>query len=336
MALTDYVIMPGEDYQAICDAVREKRNETEAIKSGEIAGKIQEIEVTPKLQDKNVIPRTESQIVIADEGYDGLGAVTIAEAPTDIDPLAAFIGKFKVAMIYGDTIDDDFHISYLPCAGAICDSLFSKNSALVTAPMFDASKVTSMVSMFSSCNYLLNVPLYDTSNVTNMNSMFSPCYSLRTVPLFDTRKVTGMSYMFQGCGELVEIPSFDIRNVVDTYALTYFVESCTKLTDCRLRNITTNLQVGSGTSYGHLLTLDSLIHLIKECRDTGSLKTLTVGSANLEKLANVYVRTIEITDEMRAEDDLIDEKLPFEVCESTDEGAMLIVDYAVEKNWSIK
>ena len=112
-------------------------------------------------------------------------------------------------------------------------------------------------------------------------------------------------------------------------------EYCRKLTDVRLRNIKTNLQVGSGTSYGHLLTVDSLTHLIYELRETGSTKTLTVGSANLEKLADVYVKLVDITDEMRAEDDLIDEKLPFVVCESTDEGAILITDYVSSKNWKI-
>lgn len=147
------------------------------------------------------------------------------------------------------------------------------------------------------------------SKADDIGSMFVNCTSLTTVPLFDIRKVTSMSSMFV---------------------------NCRKLTDCYLRNIKANLQVGSGTSYGHLLTLDSLIHLIKELRDTGSSKTLTVGSANLEKLANVYVRTITITDEMRVEDDLIDEKLPFEVCESTDEGATLITNYVSAKHWVLK
>ena len=41
MSLTDYVIMPGADYQAICDAIREKTETTEPIKSGDAAGMIQ-------------------------------------------------------------------------------------------------------------------------------------------------------------------------------------------------------------------------------------------------------------------------------------------------------
>ena len=44
MALTKMVIMPGEDYQAICDSVRAKTGGTKLLKSGEVAPAIDGIE----------------------------------------------------------------------------------------------------------------------------------------------------------------------------------------------------------------------------------------------------------------------------------------------------
>lgn len=43
MSLTDYVIMPGADYQSICDAVRSKNGETGVYKSGELKAAIKGI-----------------------------------------------------------------------------------------------------------------------------------------------------------------------------------------------------------------------------------------------------------------------------------------------------
>ena len=57
-----------------------------------------------------------------------------------------------------------------------------------------------------------------------------------------------------------------------------------------------------------------------------SSQTLTIGSANLEKIAGLYCR---ITDDTN-------EKKTMELCESTDEGAMTLVDYALEKGWNIQ
>jgi surface protein len=227
---------------------------------------------------------------------------------------------------------------------------------LTSVPHFDTSNVTNMDSMFYSCRGIEALPLFNTSKVTNMQhmcygmeklktfpqldmskvtsgqQMFEQCYALETVPKLNTSALTSAGYLFRNCRALHTVTELDFRNVTSVWSM---LEGCPLIENIKIKNIKYNLQVASGTTYGHLLTVDSLVGLCYELRDTGALKTLTIGSANLAKLASVYVRSIEITDEMRAEDDLIDEKLPFERCESTDEGATLIGDYVILKNWKL-
>ena len=190
-----------------------------------------------------------------------------------------------------------------------------------------------MSDMFNGCQRLTTIPSLDTSTVTTMQRTFASCVNLTTVPSLDTSNVTSFEYAFAQCVNLTAIQELDVRNGID---MTKMLLSCASLKHLYLRNIKSSLQVASGTSYGHLLTVDSLVSLIYELRYQGSGRILTIGSVNLEKLANVYVRTITITDKMRAEDDFIDEKTPFERCESDDEGAILITDYIRFKNWSLQ
>jgi hypothetical protein len=176
---------------------------------------------------------------------------------------------------------------------------------------------------------------YDvTENATSAGQMYQQCDSsgFTAIPLSDMRKVQRANYFAYFCYYLKTIPALDFRELT---TCTEAFRNCSALKEVWIKNIKCNMTIGSGNAYGHLLTVESLIHLIYQLRDTGSSKTFTIGNANLDKLANVYVRLVEITDEMRAEDDLIDEKLPFEVCESTDEGAIQIVEYAKLKNWNI-
>ena len=139
--------------------------------------------------------------------------------------------------------------------------------------------------------------------------------------------------MFAHSTKLKSTPRLDMRSA-GNFGSAFL--NCSAMEEIWLCNIKASLQVASGETYGHLLTVESLIHLIRELRNAGRSLILTVGNVNLAKLADVWVKPIEVTDEMRANDDLIDEKLPFVLCESTDEGACLITEYANYKNWLIQ
>ena len=196
---------------------------------------------------------------------------------------------------------------------------------LVRIPQLDTSNVTSMGAMFYSCSSLATIPQLNTSKVTSMNDMFYGCSALQSIPQLDTSKVTRMDYMFTGCQTLQTIPLLNTSKVTNTNGM---FSGCSALTNLTLLNIKVNLQIGSGTSWGHLLTLDSLINTVMELwnySDGSKSPKLTMGSANLEKIANTYVLvTDETTDKMTAE-----------VCDSTTEGAITLEAFANKKGWTL-
>lgn len=215
------------------------------------------------------------------------------------------------------------------------NQMFANCSGITSVPTIDTGNSTDFSYMFAYDANLNTVPLLDSTKVTTVDSMFYQCKVLTDVPLFDTSKVTSFTSFFAQCESLKVIPAFDLRSTPIYSAFSSIVWRCYALTECWFRNIKHNIQVSDGSSWGHLLTVESLLHLCKECRMSTQARALTMGTANLAKLEGIYVKLIDITDEMRAEDDLIDEKYPFVQCESTDEGAMTIQDYMATKMWSL-
>jgi surface protein len=220
---------------------------------------------------------------------------------------------------------------------AECDNMLNVKG------VFDISTTDITGNMFYNCRLLENINIQficpnPRPNVAiGMSSMFSNCMKLKEIDLTAFSKIlAGNIYaMFNSCYELEKIEGIlDLYNCSQQGSAFYLTYALTGVT---LKNIRKSLQIGSGTSYGHLWQLPYLVNAIKELWDlTGSTQqTLTIGSANLEKIANVYVKLVEVTDEMIAADEYAANKLPCIECESTDEGAMTLTAYAGLKNWGL-
>lgn len=216
-------------------------------------------------------------------------------------------------------------------------NIFSNCYSLQAIPSLDTSKASSMYGAFENCYSLQYVPPLNTSRVYQMQYMFSYCYSLKKIPPLDTSKVESTMGILNGCRALISTPILNFQSLTGQISSEFY--SCTSLVNLKLVNIKrSGLTLSSGTSYGHLLSQECLINIMKQLWDYSSGTTtykLTIGTANTPKLANVYVKLITPTAEQIAEDPYIESKMPCEVCESTDDGAMLIMDYASAKGWTI-
>lgn len=223
-------------------------------------------------------------------------------------------------------------IKNMPEKDASALYMFENCNNLTAVNGLDLSNITKVEGIFSSCGSLEELTgALNLQKVTSIENMFKNCRSIKTLEFTNTNNITSIGQAFYGCTSLETLKGLDLINVTETSIYTSFIQNCTNITNLILQNIKTSLQVGSSTVWGHLLTLDSLIGLCKECINTGSALTLTVGSANIEKLANVYVK---LTGE--AEENSNYPKLPMVQCESTDEGAMLISEYMLSKGWTLQ
>ena len=277
---------------------------------------------THNLQTKIVTPSKETQVITADEGYYGLREVIVSSTPFNNDNVIKEIDSVKEMLTDGaNATPEDIVLGKTAYVGG--KLITGTNKGNTFKKYLDENKSAYHLFYYSNISDFTDYISYeDTSNVTNMNQMF--CYSKATIiPPLDSRKSIYFGGMFNGCSELITVSELDIISADYT---TDMFENCKNLTNLTLLNIKKSLQVGSGSSWGHLLTLESLLGLCRQCKYIlGMTYTLTVGTANLEKLANVYVKVIDNNNLY----------YPFEVCESTDEGAMTINEYMTLKKWKL-
>ena len=239
---------------------------------------------------------------------------------------------------------------------------------------FDTSNVTVMSGMFYGCENLQTLNLFplELKRGDKIDNMFQNCKNLTNIDLsnWTCTNWAGNSNIFMNCSSLVEIDLsplklenskvFEgalamfsgctnlkkIKGVLNFYGQSYAYNTgaqniflnCVNLEEVTLMNIKQNLILGSGTSYGTKITNATLINTIQQLWDysgTSTTKTLTLSTASKNNIANIYVKLIDVTEEMLAEDQYAGNKKPCVVCEPTDEGAMTLTEYATSKNWAI-
>lgn len=201
----------------------------------------------------------------------------------------------------------------------------------------DTSQVENMIQTFNGCNSITHIPVLNTSKVKTFNNMCYQCYLLEELFEIDTRVATNLSYMLSYCMALHTVRGIDLINKPNVSGI---FNSCQKLTNLIVKNIQTDLQIGSRTSYGHLLTNASLLNTAQELWDNtdnalGGTRTLTMATASKTAIQSIYVKLVDVTDEMIAQDEYISNKKPCVECASTDEGAMTLEEYIIGKGWAI-
>ena len=192
----------------------------------------------------------------------------------------------------------------------------------------NTSQVTTVRKMFDGCASLTELPEMDLSNCTDMMRFAYGCTNLINAPDYDTRNVKSFESVFQLCRNLVRGPYWDARNVT-TFASAF--SWCDQMTDMGIKNINANLDLSTCM----VLSIESAIAIMSECRNAGAARSIYFPRAKTDAIKSIYVRLIPITDEMRANDEFIEQKVPFEICESTDVDAMLITVYMTSKNWTV-
>ena len=198
-------------------------------------------------------------------------------------------------------------------------AMFEDCKKLISVPALDTQNVDNMSSMFNGCSSLVNAPEMDMQKVLGTSNMFSGCTNLVTVPKLNTNNVTNMSTMFYKCENLVSIKGLDLSSV--TKATSMFSQ-CPKLTELILTRIPIPITLDGCT----LLSVDSLVNTIQQLITSSSSKILTIGSENLGKINGLYCKILNDSSDIK----------PMTLCNSSDSGAMSLIEYAGKKNWQVK
>jgi hypothetical protein len=103
MALTDYIIMPGADYQTACDKIRDKTKKAGVIKSGNMAVEIDSLVPSMKIMRKTgtYTPTSENELITIEHNLGALPDIIVIESNKTTN------GCLHDVVVYADEIAQD-------------------------------------------------------------------------------------------------------------------------------------------------------------------------------------------------------------------------------------
>ncbi|MBR6515939.1 MAG: BspA family leucine-rich repeat surface protein [Bacilli bacterium] len=276
----------------------------------------------------------EEDIVVNFEGGSGGGTDTSDATATADDILldkTAYVNGEKIIgtiMEYDGSVENGVEIPDMlqqrVDATNSCQNLFNGygGSSVDYIKNLDTSRVQNFEYMFIGCGSLLTIPLIDTSNGTRMQHMFNTCMQLQYIPQLNTSKVTDMNTMFSNCRALTTIPQLNTSNVT---SMGNMFSNCLVLKSILMYGMKVAFDISSSTQF----EASDLVTTMSNCQVVTTSRKLTMGSTNLAKLNNVYVKEtgVEPYEGITVR--------PCVICESTDTGAMLATDYFTSTGWTL-
>ena len=186
---------------------------------------------------------------------------------------------------------------------------------------------------------------------TSMSYMFIACSSLQSIPQLDTSKVTDMSYMFSYCSSLTNPTAYNAGAASQSSITLSNLSNSTMMTKQQIIDLINS--ICPNTVSGHTRTIQlgtTLQGYLANCyvKDSGTKYTVILATSDTTREAGATYYTYnkvtgeytEYTGELEAGKNY--QKLitatwnKYVICESTDEGAMLALDWTRNiKNWTV-
>lgn len=254
-----------------------------------------------KLQDKEVSPSYDTQKIIADNDYDGLGEVTVNPIVLNLQNKEV-TPNYEVQEVTADNGYDALEkVTVKPKTGYDTDDADAVASDIVAGKIAYGKDGKIVGSMTSSNNALINTQAYkhkgsfdnfiaqyvtkaeiDLSGFTECRYAFSGCQNLESLVLKGTEDgaILYANYMFQDCTELKEVPSFNSSNVTALTSCFSNCKSLKKITEFDTSKATEMREMFSGCT-----ALEEICEL--DCKNTSNVQGIFSNDSNLTTLGGL-------------------------------------------------